>query len=445
MVDQSLFLSLSLDPVGKLLIALAIGLIVGFEREIAQEKLTNVKFAGLRTFGLAGLIGGLAAYLASNSIGATGNEPLAFAANGYLIFAAALLAVMVLLGIAYYRATGMSQHLGFTTETSVILTFLTGGLAFFNPGGAIIIAVVTTIILAFKQQLHEFTHKIPKEEFYDSLLFALIAIVILPLLPNRDYGLPYPGMEAIFNPQQVWLFVVFISGISYIGYFLVKWFGPSAGLAITGIVGGLASSTAVTSTMGANTRQVPDLEMEAMTASTLANVVMLLRVAFIVAVIDVSLLYYIYLPLGVMFVAGVFVASYFYLRSPRILHRGQPVSLASPFSIRPALTFGVLISIIIAFSRIAAYYASNVGLYIVSLFAGLADVNAIAISASQLSRTSAVIPRVAVFAILIAVFVNLGIHAAYAYSFGTRKFGRYTVYMAGVMVIAGLIIAALML
>lgn len=211
MVDLSSYFSVSMDPLGRLLTALAIGLMIGFEREIAQEKLTNVKFAGLRTFGLSGLIGGVAAYLGSNSVGASGVTTLAFADNGYFIFGVALLAIMVLLGIAYFRSTGMQPHLGFTTEISLILTFLMGGMAFFNPGAAIILAVVATIILAFKRQLHEFTHRIPKEEFYDSLLFALIAIVILPILPNQYYGLPYAGMEQLFNPQQVWLFVVFIS------------------------------------------------------------------------------------------------------------------------------------------------------------------------------------------------------------------------------------------
>jgi uncharacterized membrane protein (DUF4010 family) len=445
MVDLSPYFSLSLDPLGKLLISLAIGLIVGFEREIAQEKLTNVKFAGLRTFGLSGLIGGVAAYLASNSIGGTGDTSLAFTQNGYFIFGVSLLAIMTLLGIAYYRSTGMQHDLGFTTEISLILTFLMGGLAFFNPGAAIILAVIVTIILAFKQQLHEFTHKIPKTEFYDSLLFALIAIVILPILPDRYYGLPYPGMDALVNPQQVWLFVVFISGISYIGYFLVKWLGPQAGLALTGIVGGMASSTAVTTTMGVNTREIPDLEMEAMTAATLANVVMLLRVALIVLVFNPRLLYYLYLPLGVMFVVGIFVASYFYIMSKHKIHIGQPIRLGSPFSIIPALTFGLFISVILAATKIANYYASSAGLYLTSLFAGLADVDAIAISSSQLASAASILPRVATFAILIAVFVNLGIRVVYAYYFGTRKYGRYTIGMAVIMVGAGLAIAFLMI
>ena len=252
-------------------------------------------------------------------------------------------------------------------------------------------------------------------------------------------------MDALFNPQQVWLFVVFISGISYIGYFLVKWLGPQAGLAITGIVGGMASSTAVTTTMGANTRAIPNLENEAMTAATLANVVMLLRVALIVLVFSPDLLYYLYLPLGVMLVAGLLVASYFYIKSKHMIHQGQPIRLGSPFSIRPALTFGLLISIILAVSKIATYYGSNAGLYITALFAGLADVDAITISSSQLVSATSIIPKVAVFAILIAVFVNLAIRIVYAYYFGTKKFGKYTVGMAVVMVIAGLATSLLMI
>lgn len=445
MADLSVFFSLTLDPLGKLLVALAIGLIVGFEREIAQERLTNVKFAGLRTFGLSGLIGGVAAYLASNSIGAAEGTPLAFTGNGYFIFGVVLLAIMVLLGLAYYRSTGMQPDLGFTTEISLIMAFLMGGLAFFNPGTAIILAVIVTIILAFKQQLHEFTHKIPKTEFYDSLLFALIAIVILPILPDRYYGLPYPGMDALINPQQVWLFVVFISGISYIGYFLVKWLGPQAGLAITGIVGGLASSTAVATTMGTNTRAIPNLEAEAMTAATLANVVMLLRVAFIVLVLYPALMINLYLPLGVMLVAGLLVASYFYIKSKHVIHHGKPIQLGSPFSIKPALAFGVLTAVTLSVSQVANYYASSAGLYITSLLSGLVATDAITISASQLASNASVLPQVAVFGILIAVFVNLGVRVVYAYYFGTQKYALYTFGMAAVMVAAGLCIAVLMI
>ncbi|OPY30035.1 MAG: MgtC family protein [Methanocella sp. PtaU1.Bin125] len=445
MVDLIPYVSPDLAPLWKLLLSLAIGLMVGFEREIAQEKMTNVKFAGLRTFGLAGLIGGVTAYLASNSyLPADGTVP-AITPNGYFIIGVVLLAIMGLLTIAYYRSTGIQQRLGFTTEISVILTFLMGCLAFLDPGVAIILAVMTTIILAFKQPLHEFTHRIPKEEFYDSLLFALIAIVILPILPNRDFGLPYPGFEAIFNPQEIWLFVVFISGVSYIGYFLVKWLGPQTGLAITGIVGGIASSTAVTTTMATQTKRVNGMENEATMAATLANMVMLIRVVILVLLINPGLLAYLGLPIGAMLVAGLVVAGYFYLKGARKGRESETIRLRSPFSIRPALTFAALIAAILFVSKTASVYLGNLGLYTTALFAGLADVDAITISASTLASGGATLASVAVIAILIGVFVNLLIRIVYAYYFGTPKFGANTIVMAAAIVSAGLVASLFML
>jgi uncharacterized membrane protein (DUF4010 family) len=279
----------------RLFTALLIGLIVGLEREISQVARHEIKFAGLRTFGLVGLIGGVCAYLALQE---------------QLILVAGLISVMALAAIAYYRSTELDKHLGFTTEVALVATFLLGGLAYFDQTSAIIMTIVVTVLLAFKEPLHEFTYKIPMEEFYDSLKFALIAIVILPILPDTAYG----PLNA-FNPYQIWLIVVILTGISFIGYFLVKWFGAGFGLPLTGIVGGLASSTAVTTSMGMRTRENAGLEYPAMTAVTLANVVMLLRVLFLVFIFFPGLLMSIYLPIGIMCIVGILVASYFYLQS----------------------------------------------------------------------------------------------------------------------------------
>ncbi len=299
----------------KLFTALLIGLIIGLERERAQEAQREAKFAGLRTFGLVGLIGGIAAYLT---------------AQGYIIFVAALLAVAALTAIAYYRSTAIAKHLGFTTEMALLLTFLLGGLAFFDLVAAIILAIVVTILLAFKAPLHEFTHKIPKEEYYDSLKFALIALVILPVLYyqfNNNYG-----PLGAFNPYEIWLIVVMLTGISFIGYFLVKWFGAGLGLSLTGIVGGLASSTAVVTSMAVRTRENQALEYPAMVAATLSSTVMLLRVLLLVSIFFAGLLPRIYLPVGIMVAASLLVALYFYLTG-----RGgaavETIRLKTPFNI----------------------------------------------------------------------------------------------------------------
>ncbi|HTY90393.1 MAG TPA: MgtC/SapB family protein [Methanocella sp.] len=412
----------------KLSIALLIGLVVGLEREIAQESRQNVKFAGLRTFGIVGLIGGVSAYLSDQGF--------------MLTVAVALLAITMLTVVAYYRASEISKHLGYTTEMALLATFLLGAAAYYDYTLAIIFAIILTVILAFKDPLHEFTYGLPKEEFYDSLKFAIIAIVILPILYDQfNHG--YGPLEA-FNPYQLWLIVVIVSAISFIGYFLVKWFGADLGLALTGVVGGLASSTAVTTAMATRTKESKGIEYPAATSSTLANTVMFLRVLFLVAIFYPALVMHVILPLGAMFVSGVLVASYFYIRG-RGDHKADPIKLSTPFSIGPALAFGVFVAVIMFVSKAALVYLGNYGLYLTSMFAGLADTNAITVSVSQLAASGTASISTAVIAIMLAVFVNVAVHSVYAFYFGTRKFGLYTAIMATVVIVVGAVVMLLTL
>ncbi|MDI6895890.1 MgtC/SapB family protein [Methanocella conradii] len=406
----------------KLFTALLIGLIIGLEREIAQETRQNVKFAGLRTFGIVGLIGGIAAYLTT---------------GGYAIFAAALAAIAALTIVAYYRSTEIEKHLGFTTETALLLTFLLGGLAYYEQAAAIILTIIVTILLAFKEPLHAFTYRIPKEEFYDSLKFALIALVILPVLPDKAYG----PLEA-FNPYQIWLIVVILTGISFIGYFLVKWFGAGLGLPLTGLMGGLASSTAVTTSMAMRTRENSELIYPAMVASTLSNMVMLLRVVFIISIFFAGLVPYVYLPVGMMCLTSILVASYFYLQGRGNGKAGQ-IQLKTPFNIVPALLFAAFITIVLFISRAALLYLGSYGLFLTSAAAGLADVDAITVSTARLAASGLADPSTAVTAIMIAVFVNLAVHSAYAFYFGTKRFGLYNAAMAAIVIASGIIVIAL--
>ncbi|HEY3422979.1 MAG TPA: MgtC/SapB family protein [Methanocellaceae archaeon] len=408
-----------------LLTALLIGLIVGLEREIAQETRQDVKFAGLRTFGVVGLMGGICGY---------------FMTTGSLVFMAALLAVTALTAVAYYRATEISKHLGFTTEMALLLTFLLGGLAIFQLTIAVILAIVVTVLLAFKEPLHKFTFKIPISEFYDSLKFAMIAIVILPILYTQ-FNQGYGPLSA-FNPYQIWLIVVILSGISFVGYFLVKWFDTDLGLALTGIVGGMVSSTAVTTAMALRTKESKGIEYSAMTAATLSNTVMFVRVLFLIFIFYPGLVIDTYLPLGVMFVVAILAASYFYIKS-RGNMKGEPIKLNTPFSIVPALMFGAFITAVLFISKAALTYLGSAGLYATSVIAALADVNAITVSTAQLAANGLASTNIAVIAIMLAVFVNLAVHILYAFYFGTRKFGFYTLAMASVVIASGAIVLLL--
>jgi uncharacterized membrane protein (DUF4010 family) len=181
-----------------------------------------------------------------------------------------------------------------------------------------------------------------------------------------------------------------------------------------------------------------------MVAVTLSTLVMLIRVLFLVSIFFAGLLPYIYLPIGTMCLACLFVASYFYLRG-RGNGKGGTIRLKTPFSILPALMFAAFIAIVLFVSKAALIYLGSYGLFVTSAIAGLADVDAITISTSRLAATSLAATATAVTAIMIAVFVNLGVHSAYAFYFGTKKFGLYNAAIAAVIIAAGAVAVALTL
>ncbi len=174
--------------------------------------------------------------------------------------------------------------------------------------------------------------------------------------------------------------------------------------------------------MAIHTKEEPGIEYPAMTATTLANTVMMVRVLFLIFIFFPSLLIYIYLPLGIMFVASILVAAYFYLQG-RGDRKGGHIHMKTPFSIGPALIFTAFIAIVLFISRAALLYVGSYGLYLTSVFAGLADVNAVTVSTSQLASSGLTNTHTAVIAILLAVFVNLAVHAFMRFISGQKNSG----------------------
>ncbi len=203
-------------PVIKFLIALAIGALMGIERE---RKIKRTEFAGIRTFMLISLMGALSANLSE-----------AFP----LVFPAALLGLIILILASYIVTTWDEGDVGLTGEVAAIIAFLLGALCFsYDYRLAVILAIIVTAILALKRYIHVFVRKISEREMIDTLKFLMIAFVVLPLLPDAPMG-PW----GVFNPSRIWLMVVFISGISYAGYIAMKVIGPGRGLGATGVIGG---------------------------------------------------------------------------------------------------------------------------------------------------------------------------------------------------------------
>jgi len=190
------------------IVALALGALIGLEREYARYRKKGHDYAGIRTFPLIALFGALAAYLGETI--------------DIMVFVVSVLLVGVVIGIAYFKIIGKDRkHVGATSEIAGFLTFFMGALAYYGEINlAVTLAIIMTVILYSRSMLHNFAKHIQKKEFEDTLKFAVIAFVILPFLPNQGYG----PLE-LFNPFIIWLMVVFVTGISFAVYILMKWLG----------------------------------------------------------------------------------------------------------------------------------------------------------------------------------------------------------------------------
>lgn len=401
----------------KILIALAIGALIGIERERKQYK--RAEFAGIRTFTLIALFGIISAYISK------------FNPNFFLL---AFLGLILMVTLSYYQSSRNDGDIGITTEIVALLTFILGALCISDEGLQIapIIAIIITALLASKSYLHHFIRRISEKELLNTLIFLIIAFVILPLLPNQTIG----PLE-VFNPYQIWLIVVFISGISYAGYVAIKLIGPERGLSLTGIIGGLVSSTAVTTAMAARVKETEFLIGIAVFATVIASSMMFLRILFEVLIINTSLIPLLIVPMLSMGITGVFL-SFLAWRITKEKDMDANIKLKNPFSLKPALIFGLLFIGILFLSKIADIYFGNAGIYLTSLISGVADVDAITISMALLAKDT-VSQEVAVTAITLAAISNTVVKFLIALFFGTRKFGKLIGIIFAVIISIGLI------
>ena len=401
----------------KFLISFAIGALIGTERERKQSKIKE--FAGIRTFMLIAVFGTSSAFLST------------FYPNFILI---AFLGLAAMVGLSYMTSTREIGDIGITTEVVALLTFILGALCFTDEGLQIvpILAIIITTLLAVKPYLHTFARKISQKEIINTLKFLIIAFVILPLLPDQTFG-----PLNVFNPYQIWLIVVFISGISFAGYILMKFIGAERGISATGIIGGLVSSTAVTTAMAARVRESDFIIRAAVFATVVASSMMFLRVLFEVAVINPNLISLLTVPMISMGIVGIALGLLAW-KTTKVREVGEDLKLKNPFSLKPALIFGLLFLIILFASKIADIYFGSSGIYITSIISGVADVDAITISMAILARNT-ISPDVAVTAITLAAISNTIVKFLIALFFGTRKFGYLIGAIFAVIISVGLI------
>lgn len=385
-------------------IALAIGLLIGLERGWrlrASDEGTRI--AGLRTYGLIGLMGGIGGLLAEHI--------------GPLLPVVMFLALTLVLLVAYSLSLDKFEDVGITSMIASLMTFLLGALTLYGHTVlASATAVVITLLLGFKPLLHSWVNKLERRELEATLKLLLISVVMLPILPDQGYG-PWE----LFNPYKIWLLVVLIAGISYIGYFAVRILGNRHGTMLTGAFGGLVSSTVVSLNLSRHAAHYPKMENALASGILMACATMFVRVLLLVSILNQVLLRALLPSMLVMGIFTYLIALVLWKKAGDETSRHE-VGLENPFQLGMALKFAAFLTLILLLSRVAKLYFGDTGTYFLAAVSGIADVDPIILSMAKTS-SGGTEPAVAVRAILIAVSVNSGFKGILSWVVGGPSIG----------------------
>ncbi len=378
-------------------VSLGIGLLIGLER----ERKPDAK-AGLRTFALSALLGCLAAMLGEKS------------GNGWLL-AAGLLMLAAMMLVALARDPQDDGDPGTTSVVALMLCYGLGALVWYRHATlAVMLAITTTVLLYFKGQLQTVTRSLTHKDLISILQFAVLSLVVLPILPNQDYG-PYQAL----NPHQIWWMVVLISGLSLAGYAALRIVGNRHGAPLLGFFGGLVSSTATTLVFARHARDDAELTETATLVILIANLVVTLRIGIIAVVLAPGLL----APLAGVLGIGLLCGLVFALFKWRTLSAAGELPLpevSNPTEIRTALSFGLLYAAVLLLSAWLQDVAGRQGLYLVAFVSGFTDIDAVALSSLRLFNQDTLAAAATVVAIGLASLSNLIFKSGLVVAIGGR-------------------------
>lgn len=400
-------------------LALVIGGLIGLQREHAQGE-RGEPFAGVRTFTLFSLTGASGALIA---------EVLAQPWALLVLLAVVAALIIVSHGISAWRGS-----VGLTTEVAGILTFVTGALCYWGMLElAAALGVVVTVLLSLKFELRRFARQLSQADVLALLKLGVITAIVLPLLPNRSFGAP--PWDA-FNPYRVWLMVVLVSAVGFAGYVLLRWLGPGRGIGLTGLLGGLVSSTAVTLSFAHRGRRDPGLAGVLALGIVASWTVMFARILVVVSVANAALLRWVVLPIFASGVVG-FLYALILLRAARG-GEAPALKVEAPFELAPAVRFGLLYAGILIAARAAHLFLGNLGVYVSSVAAAVADVDAITLTMAELGRPGGgVDPATAGRAIVVAAMANTLVKGGMVLVLGGRPLRRAVAPAVAAMLLVG--------
>lgn len=388
--------------VWNLLVALLLGAIVGTQRGwVARNNVEGSRVAGIRTFSLVSLYGGLSAILAAH--------------YSPLLLGFALLALVVLASIAFVLKQRKSQDISITGVVSLLVTFVLGSLAVSGePVLAAAAAVITAVVLDNKKELHEALQKLQEYELDAALRLMLISIVMLPLLPNQSYG-PWQAL----NPYEIWWMVVLIASISFLGYFAIKIGGAKRGVLFTSVFAGFSSSTALTLQFSNLSRDQPTISPLLASGILLCCGTMFPRLLIVASLINTELTPILW-PVIVVMMIGLYIPAWFIWRSTDVdFNEDQSANHKNPLALQSALWFGVILAIIMLLAHALSDWFGQAGTLALSAVSGITDVDAITLALGRQS-THSLDAYTAAMGIIIAASVNTLVKMGMVISIGDR-------------------------
>lgn len=423
----------SIGPDGQLVWSLAaallIGALVGIEREKKKSESEDLGIGGVRTFILFALSGAVAAWLADRL------------GSGW-VFAVPLLGVAALAVAGYLaQARVKPRSLGLTTEVAAITVYLLGGACVVGHVEiALALGVALSAILAYKQPLHDLVDKLGADDIEAGVKLLAATFIILPLLPHEAID-PWGAIE----PYSLWLLAILIAGLSLIGYLATRALGPEKGAAVTGLAGGLVSSTAVTLTFARQSHDEGDSSDDALaTGLLLAWGIMFVRVIVEVAVVHAPLVAPLLLPMGAMGLVTLALAAWFAARSRTHTTPAGEVRLRNPFSLYSAAKFALFFAIVLLAVKLVQIYSPGRGYYVVAALAGLADVDPVALSMAALVRDGGAGSHTGVAAIVVAALTNTMVKCGMIVVLASPGLRRRALVATALLLVAGLAVVTLL-
>ncbi|GAB2657834.1 MgtC/SapB family protein [Vibrio panuliri] len=411
--------------VWNLFIALVLGAIVGTQRGwVMRNSVEGSRVAGIRTFSLVGLLGGLVGILSLHY------TPL--------LIGFALIALVILACIAFVIQQKKSEDISITGVVSLIITFVLGALAV--SGEAVLAAaaaVITAVVLDNKKELHQALQKLQEYELDAALRLLLISIVLLPLLPNQTFG-PWNSL----NPYEIWWMVVLIASISFVGYFAIKIGGAKRGILFTSVFAGLSSSTALTLQFSHLSREQPSISPLLASGILLSCGTMFPRLLIVLSVLNPALVRLLW-PIILIMMVALYLPAWWIWRSSRVETIEQPNQKGNPLALQSALFFGVVLAVIMLLSNALSEWFGSAGTLILAALSGITDVDAISLALGRQS-TQQLSVQTAALGIFIAASVNTIVKMGMVVSIGNKAlWAKVAPVMIGCVVAGGALLMVL--